>query len=73
VRRASAEEHQRRLAAFDPGVVRLDQHGGAGAVQRLGVCAGLGRVVAPSRAARPGADGGLHHHLPCGQPHRFTR
>ena len=39
VRLAAAEEHQRRLAVLDPGVVGLNQHGAAVGLQLRGVLA----------------------------------
>ena len=68
-----AEEDQRRLAVFHPGVVGLDEHGVARVVQRGGMLAsgaGIGKALCANRS-RP--DGGLHHHLPLRHAHPLSR
>ncbi len=68
-----AEEDQRRLAVFHPGVVGLDDNGVARVVQRGGMLAsgaGIGKALCANRSC---PDGGLHHHLPLRHAHPLSR
>ena len=69
VRLPAAQENQRRLAARDPGVVGLNQHGAAVGLQPRRMLERRVRVDKPLRANRSRADRGFHHDLALGQPH----